>query len=109
VSGYGVTDWHSIPGYEILTVLYTNISVLSDVTSRRLAEKYGRYEERSASIFRADDNTICVYGIGKFLPDIWRHVPEYGIANGEFVFYTVTTLYQWPTFFSLKPVKTARS
>jgi hypothetical protein len=76
------------------------------VTPRSLAEKYQRYQERSASIFRADDNAVYLSGMSvNFYQTAGRHFLEDGDANGEFVFATVTTSFQCSTFFSVKPIK----
>lgn len=103
--GYGVTDWHSIPGFKILTVLDKKITIVSQVTPRSLAEMYRRYEESSASIFRADDNAVCLFGMSvNFYQTTRLPTPEDGNFNGEFVFATVTKLCQWSTFLSVKPI-----
>lgn len=70
------------------------------MTPHSLAEMYRRYQERSASIVRADDNAVYLFGMSVNLyQTARRHIPEDGNANGEFVFASVTTLCQWSTFF----------
>lgn len=76
------------------------------MTPRSLAEMYRRYQERSASIFRADDNAVYLSVMSvNFYQTARRHLPEDGDANGEFVFATVTTLRQCSNFFFVKPIK----
>lgn len=80
------------------------------MTPHSLAEMHRRYQERSASIFRTDDNAVYLFGMSvNFYQTARRHIPEDGNANGEFVFATVPTLCQWSIFFSVKTIKTARS